>query len=94
MSIESQDIAPVRRNQVVRLWGTPDQTEGSLNDPRIRHESGISFNEKWVYDWPKGEASRPRERIIYWQRYDFVGALRVEQDGHRVAEGPEVLLQR
>ncbi len=94
MSPETEKETSLRRNQVVRLWGTPDRTEGSLNDPRIRHEGGVHFNEKWVYAWPKGEASRPRERIIYWQRYDFVGACRIEQDGHRIAEGPDVLGQR
>ena len=94
MSTEEENPQALRRNQVVRLWGTPDRTEGSLNDPRQRHEDGVIFNEKWVYAWPKGEPSRPRERIVYWQRYDFVGACRVEQDGHRVAEGAEILAHR
>ena len=84
----------VRRNDVVRLWGTPDRTEGSLNDPRIRHEHGIEFNEKWIYAKPVGEKSRPLERVLYWQRYDFVAAERVEQDGHRVRESATEILSR
>lgn len=84
----------LRRNEVVRRWGTPDRTEGSLNDPRIRHEDGLAFNEKWIYSWPKGERSRPRERVVYWQRYDFVGACRVEQDGHRVDESGDLIRAR
>lgn len=84
----------LRRNDVVRLWGTPDRTEGSLNDPRVRTEHGIEFNEKWTYTKPVGEKSRPRERVLYWQRYDFVAAERVEQDGHRVRESAAEILAR
>ena len=37
-----------------RLWGEPDEWEGSVNDPRTREEHGIRFNEKWVYSLPDG----------------------------------------
>lgn len=84
----------LRRNDVVQLWGTPDRTEGSLNDPRVRDEHGFRFNEKWIYSKPRGEKSRPRERVLYWQRYDFVAAERVEQDGHRVRETAAEILAR
>lgn len=86
--------APIRRNEIVKLFGTPDHTIGSVNEPRLTVEHGIEFNEKWIYDRPKNEPSRPRQRLIYWQRYDLVGALRAEQDGHLVPESPSELRAR
>lgn len=86
--------APLRRNDIVRLFGTPDQTIGSVNEPRLKVEHGIEFNEKWIYEKPAHEPSRPRQRLIYWQRYDLVGALRVEQDGHLVPESSTELAAR
>ncbi|MGD0075701.1 MAG: hypothetical protein ABSD31_15365 [Candidatus Binataceae bacterium] len=63
------------RNMVVARLGTPDRTNGSLNDPRVSEENGFSFNEKWTYlhltDDPVGVPTR----IIYWMRYDFVGTV-------------------
>lgn len=85
---------PLRRNEIVRLFGTPDQTIGSVNEPRLSVEHGLEFNEKWIYERPAGEPSRPRQRIIYWQRYDLVGALRVEQDGHLEPESAAELRSR
>jgi hypothetical protein len=83
-----------RRDDVVRLFGTPDETVGSVNEPRLQVEHGIEFNEKWVYHRPRNEPTRPRARVIYWQRYDFVASLRIEQDGHLVRESTTDLLQR
>ncbi len=83
---EPDQGAQLRRNEIVRLFGTPDQTVGSVNEPRLSVEHGIEFNEKWVYEKPRHEPSRPKQRLIYWQRYDLVGALRVEKDGHLVPE--------
>lgn len=80
------------RNAAVRLFGTPDATEGSLNEPRLRVENGIEFNERWIYERPKNEASRPRRRLFYWQRYDLVAVMRLEQDGHLVPESAAELL--
>ena len=59
-----------------------------MNEPRISVEHGIEFNEKWIYDWPRHEPSRPRRRLVYWLRYDLGGILREEQDGHLVPESP------
>jgi len=83
----------IRRDDVVGLFGTPDQTAGSVNEPRLQVEHGIEFNEKWVYDRPRHEPTRPRARMIYWQRYDFVGSVRIEQDGRVVPESPVDLLR-
>lgn len=84
----------ITRDDVVGLFGTPDHTVGSVNEPRLQVEHGIEFNEKWVYDRPRREPTRPRTRVIYWQRYDFVGCVRIEQDGHAVPESPSELLRR
>ena len=59
-----------------RLWGEPDEWEGSVNDPRTREEHGIRFNEKWVYVLRDGS-----RRLVYWHRYDFRGALREHPGG-------------
>ena len=65
----------VRRNAIVALLGTPNRTEGSLNDPRLYDENGLRFNEKWIYaDLTHDPAGVPM-RIIYWWRYDFVGTM-------------------
>jgi hypothetical protein len=82
---------PLTRNEVVELFGTPDETLGSVNEPRLRVENGVEFNEKWTYRRPSREPSRPRDRILYWQRYDFIAAIRVEQDGHLAPESPTEL---
>jgi hypothetical protein len=84
----------IRRDDIVRFFGTPDETVGSVNEPRLQVEHGIEFNEKWIYHRPRNEPTRPRARVIYWQRYDFVASVRVEQDGHLVRESPTDLLNR
>jgi len=83
----------IQRDDVVERFGTPDQTAGSVNEPRLQVEHGIAFNEKWVYDRPLHEPTRPRARVIYWQRYDFVGCVRIEQGGRVVPESASDLLQ-
>jgi len=82
------------RNDIVRLFGTPTRTEGSVNEARVRSEHGIEFNEKWVYDRPRHDPTRPRERIVYWKRYGFVASARVERSGQWVQESPAELLDR
>ena len=82
------------RNDVVRLFGTPSETLGSVNEPRQQHADGFQYNERWIYDRPKNEPSRPKQRVIYWQRYDFVASERVERDGHRVPESASELIAR
>ena len=98
MRVRSVGLAPsgepsIQRDDVVERFGTPDQTEGSVNEPQVQVEHGIAFNEKWVYDRPLHEPARPRARVIYWQRYDFVGCVRIEQDGRVVPESASDLLQ-
>ncbi|HUY18568.1 MAG TPA: hypothetical protein VMV15_05015 [Candidatus Binataceae bacterium] len=65
----------VRRNAIVDLLGTPDRTEGSLNDPRLYDENGLRFNEKWIYRHLTHDPAGVPMRIIYWWRYDFVGTV-------------------
>ncbi|MBY0274619.1 hypothetical protein K2Z84_04695 [Candidatus Binatia bacterium] len=88
------DERRLTRNDIVRLFGTPSETIGSVNEPRQQHEAGFQYNERWIYDRPKNEPSRPKARVIYWQRYDFVASERIERDGHRVPESPAELLAR
>jgi hypothetical protein len=59
-----------------RLWGEPDEWEGSVNDPRPRDESGIRYNEKWIYLLPGGD-----RRIVYWHRYDCRGVRLEDTNG-------------
>lgn len=77
----------VERNVVVKHFGTPDRTEGSVNEPREREEHGLRFNEKWVYERPRHDPSGAAERAVYWRRYDYVGSLvRRAPDGEWVAD--------
>ena len=66
---------PILRNAVVKFFGTPDRTEGSVNEPREREEHSMRFNEKWTYTHPLHDPAGAVERMIYWRRYDFVGSL-------------------
>lgn len=63
----------IKRNVVVELLGTPDRTEGSLNSPIEREESGTHFNEKWVYEHLRNDPAGVAMRSVYWHRYDFRG---------------------
>ena len=73
---------PIRRNVVVKYFGQPDSTEGSVNEPREREEHGMHFNEKWIYRHPAHDPADAVERIIYWHRYDYVGSvIRTTADG-------------
>ena len=73
---------PILRNAVVKYFGTPDQTEGSVNEPREREEHGMRFNEKWTYRRPLRDPASAVDRIIYWHRYDYVGSMiRTSPDG-------------
>ncbi|GBD25221.1 hypothetical protein HRbin30_00536 [bacterium HR30] len=78
----------IRRNDVVKLFGTPDRTEGSVNEPREREENGFRFNERWLYKRPRNDPARAYERVIYWHRYDFVGScIRRSPDGPWEVDG-------
>jgi hypothetical protein len=74
-------MSTISRNLVVQCWGTPNATVGSVNEPRELEEHGRRFNEKWVYRLSPTSADQPIERIIYWNRYDFVGAHLVTKAG-------------
>ena len=63
------------RNMVVARLGTPDRTDGSLNDPRESEENGFRFNEKWTYPHLSDDPAGVPMRIIYWMRYDFLGTV-------------------
>ena len=63
------------RNAVVAFLGTPDRTEGTLNDPVEREEHEIKFNEKWIYENLTSDPARVPMRIVYWHRYDFMGTM-------------------
>ena len=60
---------------VVARLGTPDRTNGSLNDPREVEENGFRFNEKWTYLHLSDDPAGVPMRIIYWLRYDFLGTV-------------------
>lgn len=82
----------IRRNLVVQRWGTPQATEGSLNEPREREEHGYRFNEKWTYHAPRNDPAKARERTIYWLRYDFVASFIVDPQGRLVPEDARAVL--
>jgi hypothetical protein len=71
----------ITRNSVVALLGSPEGSEGSLNDPVEREEHGIKFNEKWIYEHLRSDPAGVPMRSVYWHRYDFVGTMvRESQD--------------
>jgi hypothetical protein len=65
----------ITRNLVVKRLGTPDETAGSLNEPVLREENGIRYNEKWIYSHLHDDPAGAAQRIVYWHRYDFTGTL-------------------
>jgi hypothetical protein len=65
----------IQRNQLVRCFGTPDATQGSVNEPRESVENGFHFNEKWIYKHPVNDPAGAAERVIYWRRYDYLGSM-------------------
>jgi hypothetical protein len=72
----------IERNRVVKYFGTPDLTEGTVNEPRERIEYGLKFNEKWIYKHPMRDPAHAAERMLLWRRYDFVASLiRKSKDG-------------
>ena len=66
------------RGSVWKLLGAPTDQEGSVNDPRTHLEHGVRWNEKWIYRAEHGEEV---ERVVLWNRYDFLGVFRVHRDG-------------
>ena len=77
----------IHRNVVVKFFGQPQATEGSVNEPREREEHGWTFNEKWTYKQPPHDPQEAAERVIYWHRYDYVGSvMRKTKDGDWVRD--------
>ncbi len=75
--------APPSRQQLWGQLGAPTDQVGSVNDPRVREEYGVRWNEKWIYRRP---GSQEIERVVLWNRYDFVGVFRVRPDGSAESE--------
>ncbi|MEN8183720.1 MAG: hypothetical protein ABFS46_14425 [Myxococcota bacterium] len=66
------------RAHVSSLLGDPTDQIGSVNDPRVHEEHGQRWNEKWVYPPGHGEEG---ERVVLWNRYDFLGVFVTLPDG-------------
>jgi hypothetical protein len=66
------------RGSVWKRLGAPTDQQGSVNDPRTQEEHGLKWNEKWIYRQAHGDVI---ERVVLWNRYDFLGAFRVLPDG-------------
>ncbi len=71
-------VKRMTRAEVAKRLGEPTDQVGSVNDPRLFEESGVKWNEKWIY---RDERSGEIERIVLWNRYDFQGCFRVQPDG-------------
>ena len=67
----------IDRATVWKRLGAPTDQVGSVNEPRTTEEHGVRWNEKWIYRVPEGEAI---ERVVLWNRYDFLGAFRIAAD--------------
>ena len=82
LSGELRDMSDHRpaRNAIVAILGTPDRTEGSLDDPREREEDGVGFNEKWLYTRLRRDPAGAAMRAVYWMRYDFRGTVVRDND--------------
>ena len=70
------EVAKLTHIEARKLWGVPDSSEGSVNDPRTIEEHGVRFNEKWIYLLDSGG-----KRLVYWHRYDCRGLLIELPDG-------------
>jgi hypothetical protein len=66
------------RAEVWKRLGAPTDQVGSVNDPRTHEESGVKWNEKWIY---RGEDGRSIEQVVLWLRYDLMGVFRLKPDG-------------
>jgi len=71
------------RGRVAKLLGTPTDQVGSVNDPRTSIDFGVKWNEMWRYQDPEGEGF---DRVVLWNRYDFLGAWRLHADGRAEPE--------
>jgi hypothetical protein len=73
---DAESAGPPQRGEVWHRLGEPDDQLGSVNDPRTHQENGLTWNEKWVY-----VRDGVPDRVVLWNRYDFVGSFRVAEDG-------------
>lgn len=73
---QAEDAPRRTRKQIWTLLGAPTDQVGSVNDPRTQDEHGVRWNEKWIY-----RDGREIVRVVLWNRYDFLGAFRVQPDG-------------
>jgi hypothetical protein len=71
------------RAAVARLFGAPTDQMGSVNDPRTSVDFGSKWNEMWRYKDPEGEGF---DRVVLWNRYDFLGVWRLFPDGRAEPE--------
>jgi len=77
--VSAAELEPrVDRAYVKRVLGDPVDQVGSVNDPRSHETCGVLWNEKWIY---RAERAERAERVVLWNRYDFVGVFRVQRDG-------------
>jgi hypothetical protein len=70
--------AQIHRGWVWKRLGAPTDQVGSVNDPRTHQDYGFLWNEKWIYRGPDGKSV---ERIVLWNRYDFLGVFHIKPDG-------------
>jgi hypothetical protein len=78
MSGSASSAKDLDRVAVWKLLGAPADQLGSVNDPRTAQEQGLCWNEKWIYrDAELGHVIR----VVLWNRYDLVGAFRVDESG-------------
>jgi hypothetical protein len=71
------------RAAVARVLGSPTDQIGSVNDPRTSVDFGVKWNEMWRYKDPEGEGF---DRVVLWNRYDFLGVWRLSPDGRAEPE--------
>lgn len=71
------------RGQVAKRLGSPTDQVGSVNDPRTSVDFGVKWNEMWRYKDPEGEGF---DRVVLWNRYDFLGVWRLHADGRAEPE--------
>src|SRR5215469_8123327 len=75
------------RNAIVALLGTPDRTEGSLDDPREREEDGVRFNEKWIYTRGRRDARGLLDALRFSRDRRAQQRRRTVASGHRARRG-------
>jgi hypothetical protein len=70
------------RARVAKWLGAPTDQVGSVNDPRSSIDFGVKWNEMWRYK----NADLGFDRVVLWNRYDFLGVWRLHPDGRAEPE--------